>query len=93
MLDCASFATDRELKAIFVDNKLRPWRYRLPQADNHLSRVDTHIYFLHNQHNVTQENALVLLLRVLSERLDVGDACHHHFVSAADALEREMNMS
>ena len=42
---------------------------------------------MHNQDNDVEENALVLLLRVLSERLDPGDACNNRLVKLADELE------
>ncbi len=90
LLDCGSFATDRELKVIFVDKRLSPWRNRLPQADNPSGRVESVIDFLHNQYNDVEENVLVLLLRVLSERLDPGDACHQRLADLASEFEREV---
>ena len=86
LLDCGSFGTDHELKAIFVDNRLYPWRNRLPQADNPTRRVEGAINFLHNQYNDVGENALVLLLRVLSEHLDSRDACHQRLLDLANEL-------
>ena len=35
-LECAPFATDRELRALFIDNRLYQWREMLPQAQNNL---------------------------------------------------------
>lgn len=90
LLDCGPFATDRELQAVFVDKRVSPWRTRLPQADNIVARVEKVIDFLHNQHNDVGENALVLFLYVLSERLDPKDACHQRLVNIAKELEREI---
>jgi hypothetical protein len=88
--ECGPFATDQELTAIFIDERVRPWRNRLPQADSRIGRVERVIDFLHNQYNDVGESALVLLLRVLSERLDPGDACHHRLAKLADELDHEL---
>jgi hypothetical protein len=51
--------------------------------------VDAIIAFLLDKHRSdTKENALVLLLRVLGERTDSGDACHNRLMELADALEK-----
>jgi hypothetical protein len=89
LLDCGPFATDRELKVIFADERLSPWRNRLPEANNPSERVEGIIGFLHSRHNTSGENALVLLLCVLSERLDPGDACHQRLADLASEFERE----
>ncbi len=91
LLNCGSFATDREMKVIFVDKRLSPWQNRLPQADNPTGRVESIIDFLHNQHNDVDENALVLLLRVLHERLDPGDACHQRLVDLERAVLHDLD--
>lgn len=83
LLDCGPFATEHELKAIFVDERLSPWRNRLPQANNITLRVEITIEFLHNKYNDAGENALVLLLDVLSKRSDPEEACHSHLVGLA----------
>jgi hypothetical protein len=88
LLDCGPFEKDSQLRAVFAHPKLRPWRHSLPQAGNPADRVDATIAFLVEKHRAdTQENALVLLLRVLSERLDPGDECHHRLAALADELE------
>lgn len=86
LLDCGSFATDQELKAIFVDERLYLWRNQLPQADNPTTRVKRVIDFLYNQSNNVGENALILLLHVLSEHIDSGDACHKRLKDLANEL-------
>ncbi len=90
LLDCGSFATNRELKVIFVDERLSPWQYRLPQAGNPTQLVKSVIDFLHNQQNAEGENALVLLLQVLSGHLEPEDACHQRLADLANELEREI---
>jgi CheY-like chemotaxis protein len=89
LLNCGPFATASELNAIFVEKRLVPWRNRLPEANSPTARVEGVIDFLHDQYSNTGENALVLFLRVLSERLDSEDTCHHSLVNLADELEHE----
>jgi hypothetical protein len=45
---------------------------------------------LHDQHSPSGENALVLLMRVLSARLAPGDACHQRLADLASEFEREV---
>ena len=87
LLACGPFSTDDELNTIFVEKRLSPWRNRLPQTDNATRRVEKVIYFLYDQHNDEGKNALVLMLRVLSERHDTGDDCHHRLAKLANELE------
>lgn len=88
LLDCGPIDDDRSLRAVFADARLSPWRNRLPQADSPTGRVDALIDFLHHkQRSDTQANALVLLLQVLNERADPGDACHQQLKELAVELE------
>lgn len=84
LLNCGPFSTDSNIKRVFVDERLSPWRNRLPQANNPVERVESIIDLLHDQHNSMKENALFLLICVLSERLDPGDDCHHRLARLAD---------
>ncbi|GAB4537166.1 MAG: hypothetical protein Kow0063_23520 [Anaerolineae bacterium] len=87
LLDCGPFEDDSQLRAVFAHPKLKPWRHSLPQASNPAGRVDATIDFLRERRRAdTRENALVLLLRVLSERLDPGDECHLRLVELAGEL-------
>jgi hypothetical protein len=88
LLDCGPFGNDSQLRSVFAHAKLRPWRHSVPQAANAADRVDAVIAFLvEKQRADTKENALVLLLRVLSERLDPADECHPRLARSADELE------
>ncbi|NJN68337.1 MAG: CHAT domain-containing protein [Chloroflexaceae bacterium] len=88
LLDCGPFASDRDIWEVFSHERLRPWRNRLPQASSYEARVDAIIAFLAEQwRSDTGENVLVLLLRVLSEKVDRADACHDRLEEMADALE------
>jgi hypothetical protein len=93
LLECGPFANDSDIKAVFVDKRIIPWRNRLPQANNPTSRVQAVVEFLHDQFSDDRENALVLLLRVLSGRVDPGDACYGRLTQLADELERELEGS
>lgn len=87
LLDCGPFATDQELKAIFVDERLSQWRNRIPQANNPTERVERAIEFLFTQHNNVGENALVLFVHALRDRHDKADACHQRLTDVASELE------
>jgi endonuclease G len=88
LLDCGPFRDDNQLRAVFAHAKLSPWRHSVPQVSNLADRVDTTIAFLVGQHRSdTKENALVIFLRVLSERLDPADACHPRLLRLAAELE------
>jgi hypothetical protein len=70
LLKCGPFRSDDELRAVFVDARINPWRNRLPETSNPASRVRAIINFLYDQASATKENALVLLLRVLRDEVD-----------------------
>jgi tetratricopeptide (TPR) repeat protein len=87
LAECEQFETDRDLRALFTDKSLAPWRNSLPQANTLMGRVDAVIGFLHDKHRRDGSNALVLLLRVLSGKLDAEDDRHDRLVELADGLE------
>lgn len=86
LLRCGPFDTDANLRSIFIDERLYPWREDVPEANARGKRVDTLIENLHDQYNPQGENALVLFLRVLADRTSSGDACHHEFMTLATQL-------
>lgn len=91
LLDCGPFESDDALRAIFVDERLKPWRHSLPQAPSPTSRAEAIIAFLVDKRRAdTKESALVLLLRVLSERHDPADECHHRLARLAEELEEAL---
>jgi hypothetical protein len=88
LLECEQFESDRNLKSIFTNGSLRPWRFSLPQADSLNSRVDYLIAFLVDKHRSdTRENALVLFVRLLSEQIDEADELHQKLKDLAAELE------
>lgn len=66
------------LRAWFKDDRLALWESHLPGFEglNRLARAEALIDFLVNRANRSEENGLVLFLRVLRDETDVGEACH-----------------
>ena len=88
LLDCGPFERDDSLRAVFADDRLKPWQQSLPQSSNPTGRAEAIIAFLADRRRAdTNENALVLLLRVLSERRDPADECFPRLVRLAEELE------
>lgn len=88
LLKCGPFTTDHELGALFVDTRIIPWRNQLPQAVTPANRVRAVIDALYYQYSTSRENALVLLLRVLSDQAHIEDACRQQLAQLADELAR-----
>ncbi|GAB1544623.1 hypothetical protein NUACC21_72990 [Scytonema sp. NUACC21] len=89
LLDCEQFESDRKLRSVFNSYEpLRPWRSSVPQADSLTSRVDAVIgYLVDKRRGDTQENALVLLLHLLSNLIDKEDERHQQLADLAVELE------
>ncbi len=90
LLSCGPFANDCELRSVFTDARISSWRDCLLTAQNPNSRVHATIELLFNKFSNTRENALVLLLHVLRDRTDPGDACYHHLTNLTIELEQEI---
>lgn len=90
LISCGPFDSQQQLLAVFVDQRINSWRTIIASGDSQATRVDLTIAALVTRYNTQRENALVLLLRVLSERMDPGDTCHHELAEVADLLEREL---
>lgn len=91
--DCGKFFDDdQQLKAVFTNERIAPWRQDVPQSSDSVSRVHALINFLYpKRRSDTQENALVLFLRVLSGEIDSGDANHKQLADLASELEQSIN--
>jgi hypothetical protein len=87
LIKCNQFDTDEKLRSIFIDSRIAPWRNKLPQANDCDSRVLLIIDFLYVRHNTSGDNALVLFLHVLSERIDSGDALCCELLALAKEIE------
>lgn len=90
LLNCGPFSNHNELQVVFLDKRISLWRTALPEGSSEASRVDMTIDYLLPKYNRERTNGLVLLLRVLSERTDPDDHCHHRLTETADYLEREL---
>lgn len=82
------FESNEKLRAVFIDARIHPWRNTLPQADDVDTRVRRTIDYLYERHNAEGKNALVLLLQVLSECVDPGDALCGELSALADEVEK-----
>jgi hypothetical protein len=71
---CDAFTSNAELRSVFVDGRLSPWAYNVPEGESPAGRVQATIAFLHDKANAQGQNALVLLLYVLQDRYDPNDA-------------------
>lgn len=90
LLNCGTFTTDQELRSLFVDSRIRPWRDLIPSAPSPASRVEAIVDLLHNKYRNTQENALVLFLHVLLDRNDSNTSCHQNLAKIANELTVEL---
>lgn len=86
LLRCAEFETDARLRAIFADARLDAWYHTLPEAHNREARAQAVMDALRLRANPESENALVLLVRVLSELTPEGDALRGELAALADEL-------
>ncbi|MBA3534602.1 MAG: hypothetical protein H0T73_22010 [Ardenticatenales bacterium] len=93
MLRCGPFRGTNDLSAIFVDSRISAWRYLVPEAGNEFGRAMALIAALYEQENTTGENALVLLLRVLSDLSGAGTGCRGKLAALADELAQEVQGS
>jgi len=89
LLNCGPFDSDQQLRAVFVDARIKPWRNRLLDASSPSERVQMAIDRLNNQCTSEGENALALFLQVLGESVSPEDACHHHLTQLIKGLEYE----
>lgn len=88
LLRCGPFDDEDEWRAVFADPRIRPWRHRLPQADNAIGRVEATINLLGDAANQEGVNGLVLLLHALRDRLPEEDDCHRDLDAMAETVGR-----
>lgn len=84
---CGPFDNESYLKAMFVDARIALWQGELPEASGTKARINNTISCLWRHENIRNENALVLLLYVLSEAVHPNDKCHDELIRLADDLE------
>jgi hypothetical protein len=93
LIECGPFDTEGALTALFAHEWLYPWRYNVPHANSPMGRVDETINFLHNKHRSDGSNALVLLLKIISDRLDPADECYHRVIDITNKLQLAFGVS
>jgi hypothetical protein len=75
--NCDLIYNERQLRAIFADPRLQLWQGLLPVgSENLVTLLDETIAMLVKRSNVAGEQAIVLFLQVLQERVDPDDWCH-----------------
>jgi hypothetical protein len=92
LLRCGGFTSQVQVKAIFIDARLSPWRNKLPEGNSPTERVNLVIEFLSDKFSDRDENALVLFLRVLSELCSSSDACHKALIDLANEIEQVLTV-
>ncbi len=92
LLQCGPFDDAAALANIFVDARISRWRDRLPDtARDRRERVEAVIKRFYSMGGErSEDNALVLLLRVLSDRVETGDVCRRMLTELAFELEQEV---
>jgi hypothetical protein len=93
LMECAAFDSDRELRALFVDLRLSPWRNRVPEASSRQSRVQAVMALLVNAANTSGDNALVLLVQVLRDLTDSEDTLYADLCRLAVELTTALESS
>lgn len=88
LLECDEFGSDVQLGAVFSSAELKPRRAGLPSAANAAARADLVVGYLVNKFRTDGENALILLLRELSDRYDPSDERNGRLLGLIDELER-----
>jgi len=74
--DHVAFESNHGLRGLFNDERLRPWRRNVKDADSPLQRAKNALDVVIGQSNRKGDNALVLLLIVLQEGIDEENALH-----------------
>lgn len=87
---CGPFGSERELLAVFADDRLAPWRNSIPSASTRSGRVSQTVAFLSERQNADGDNALVLFLDVLQDRVSPEDGCHNELGQMARALRQAL---
>lgn len=85
--DCAQFQSHDRLFNFFDANEpLKPWRDDLPEVNNRADRAERVIGFLvHQKRSDTQENVLLILLRLLKDQIDPIKPLHQ---TLSDLLQK-----
>ena len=88
LLNCGPFASNAQLKAVFTDARIALWQSKIPQVMSVDERVTAVVNFLYFQTNTHNQNALILFLQVLSDRVHLDDSCHQKLLQAINKLQK-----
>lgn len=87
LLDCGPFASNDDLRHVFVDERIAPWANGLPQVNSKQRRVDAIIDYLIKQTRAdTGENVLLLFVHVIRESTHPQKGCYRKLSELAHAL-------
>jgi tetratricopeptide (TPR) repeat protein len=93
LLRCGPFEESEDVRSLFVDQRLLPWRFSVPDGDSPAERVDLVVELLIDQyHDQYSKNALVLFLEALQDRLSPGDACRRELARIAELIARRPDL-
>jgi hypothetical protein len=76
LLDCGPFDSDRQLRTVFADARLAPWRNNLPEADSRVDRVNFFVADFAERRNRQGRSVLALFVQALHEQADEEDECY-----------------
>ncbi|NJN53926.1 MAG: hypothetical protein HC804_03715 [Anaerolineae bacterium] len=93
LMNCAPFRNELQLRAMFIDPRLRPWQHLIPaSSENFYDLIKRIIALLVSKRNRDSENALILFLDVLADNIDEGDYCHEQILTLASDLRPILNI-
>lgn len=94
LVECGPFYSHRVLRTIFDDTRLKPWKNRIPEADDVEERVNLFVSKFHNTRNNAGQNVLIIFLQVLHELEEEADECQRLLtdlaIKAAYAFNQEL---
>ena len=83
LLACGPFGSNDELRRVFSDDRLYPWRDQVPEAASRQGRVEAVLAFLPQKYHERYGNALLAFLEVSQARLDPEDGGHQQLAGLA----------
>ncbi len=93
LAQCGPFDSHETLRAVFVDERLYPWRDAIPETTTRAARIAALIDALHDKATVDGDNALVLFLRVSGELVESTDnQCYCDLAGLAKELENQFKL-
>lgn len=90
LVDHLAFESNPNLQTLFKDPRLKPWRNHVRDAEMPLQRASNALDAVIGQRNRQGENALVLLLTVLQERIDEENALHGTYQAYIDQVKNNL---